>query len=299
MNANSGEVFRNLLVCPLCKGRLNYNIRQIECSCCAQKYPQRREDCWDLLPRHLLRRGPIDWERRQLEMEQWYDDLISIPVRASSCLANDYDPYASILKTYTGLVLDVGGGAGIPRHYLPTDVHYVVVDPSLDWLGSGWTSIAPHFPCLQTRPSFVRGIGEYLPFADRSFDSSLAFWSLNHADEPKRVVHEVGRVLKPGGRFLAVLEDMEPTWTDLFDKSLRTLGKRHLGRTLIKKLQFLFLRRPWPLQRDHIRIRESDLRSWSAPCLEKTWRGWIGNFLTLEFRKIGPTAKSEQADTPW
>ena len=59
-------------------------------------------------------------------------------------------------------------------------------------------------------PNFVRAVGEYLPFPDASFDAALSFWSLNHVDQPERVLQEVGRVLKPEGRFLIVLEDMSP-----------------------------------------------------------------------------------------
>ncbi len=44
------------------------------------------------------------------------------------------------------------------------------------------------------------GAGERLPFADGSFDLVTLAWVLEHLDEPRQVLRELGRVLRPGGR---------------------------------------------------------------------------------------------------
>ncbi len=45
----------------------------------------------------------------------------------------------------------------------------------------------------------TRGNGAALPFRDQSFDRVHCSWMLEHVPEPRRVLDEVYRVLKPGG----------------------------------------------------------------------------------------------------
>jgi SAM-dependent methyltransferase len=178
--------------------------------------------------------------------------------------------------------VDCGRGNGVARHFLPRGTDYTVIDPSLDWLGSEWHAIANTFPCLENRPNFVRGVGEHLPFAAACFDHVLSFWSLNHAREPERVVQEAGRVLRPGGRFLLVLEDMVPRWRDL-PRLFRVHRGREARRTLVTaKLSCTLGRRDWPLQDDHLRIRERQLRTWISGRFRVARRAWIGQYLTYD-----------------
>ncbi|MGH2485434.1 MAG: methyltransferase domain-containing protein [Ktedonobacterales bacterium] len=58
---------------------------------------------------------------------------------------------------------------------------------------------------------FVRADGEQLPFADDTFDAVRIDRVLQHADDPARVLREVYRVLRPGGRLTAV----EPDWKSM------------------------------------------------------------------------------------
>jgi ubiquinone/menaquinone biosynthesis C-methylase UbiE len=41
-----------------------------------------------------------------------------------------------------------------------------------------------------------------LPFADTSFDAVVTRLSVHHFDRPDRVMSEIFRVLRPGGRFV-------------------------------------------------------------------------------------------------
>lgn len=47
----------------------------------------------------------------------------------------------------------------------------------------------------------VEGDGRSLPFPDASFDYVYSHGVLHHSDEPRKVVEEAFRVLRPGGRF--------------------------------------------------------------------------------------------------
>jgi len=58
---------------------------------------------------------------------------------------------------------------------------------------------------------FARGDAQSLPFADGAFDLAVTSYSLHHIPHPSRVVNEMARIVKPGGRVgvldIRVLED--------------------------------------------------------------------------------------------
>lgn len=286
---------QNVVVCPQCKSaKIEFLPNLIHCTSCDAKFPQFTNDWINLLPTSFLKNEGTQWEKRLSTMENWYKDLIEVPKSAIDCFISDYTPYASLLSTIRGDVLDIGGGIGITRNYLHPDTKYIVIDPSIEWLTTDWSLILNDFPCLEHKPEFVRGVGEYLPFPSQSFDAILSFWSLNHASNPKMVFDEVARVLRPGGKFLIVLEEMIPNWLDLINPSFpaKTVFKSFFQPNLLQKILprfYLFNRlircKEWPLQNDHIRIKEPEIRNWTARNLEITQRVWIGKYLTFELIK--------------
>jgi demethylmenaquinone methyltransferase / 2-methoxy-6-polyprenyl-1,4-benzoquinol methylase len=50
------------------------------------------------------------------------------------------------------------------------------------------------------RCELLRGEAERLPFADGAFDALTFTYRLRYADDPAAVLHEMARVVKPGGR---------------------------------------------------------------------------------------------------
>jgi SAM-dependent methyltransferase len=279
----SGTLFtalRDLVACPRCASALAFDPPDIRCVACEARYPQQRVECLDLMPREDASPGDA-WATRQQEMEKWYVEMLDTDW-SRACFTNDYGPFRSILGSYTGTVLDLGGGAGVTRHYLSAGTRYVVVDPSVMWLGTQWATLADEFPSLATPPAFVRGTGEALPVHSRVFDVVLAFWALNHASDPTRIFQQVARALRPGGRFLVVLEDMEPRWRDLVRPAMRRRGLAAMLTLTKQKLAAAVPGGAWSLQDDHIRILERDIRRWSARDFDVVRREWIGNYLTYE-----------------
>jgi ubiquinone/menaquinone biosynthesis C-methylase UbiE len=224
-------------------------------------------------------------------MEEWYSELAIDHDRAVGMLSHDYQPYAQILGSLKGDVLDIGGGAGLAGAYMSPNTKYIVIDPSMTWLTDGWASIRRRLTPHGLRGSFVLGVGEQLPFSSGSFDAALSFWSLNHASNPEQCITEMHRVLKPYGRALLVLEDMEPTWADTIQLVHQRLTGR-LGRHVQSPLNWGLSAKetvwrklsgqPWPLQPDHQRIEGQTLRRWFQGRFRTVDRNWSGGFLSYE-----------------
>jgi ubiquinone/menaquinone biosynthesis C-methylase UbiE len=95
-------------------------------------------------------------------------------------------------------VLDVGTGAGALAFALAPLVHEVVgLDPVPELLELARQRAVPN-------TAFVVGDGAALPFPDASFDLVGTHRTLHHVAQPDRVVAELARVTRPGGRALVV-----------------------------------------------------------------------------------------------
>lgn len=88
------------------------------------------------------------------------------------------------------LVIDVGGGRGRLRPFLPDSVNWVGVDLSPTQLRDAPGPV-------------VRGDATRLPVRSGSVDAVTSLWMLYHLAEPRRAIAEAHRVLKPGGVFVA------------------------------------------------------------------------------------------------
>jgi ubiquinone/menaquinone biosynthesis C-methylase UbiE len=238
------------------------------------------------------------WAERLSEMEGWYRDLMSAGYDAAESEVDYwYRPHAAYLASLRGRVIDLGGGVGLAGRYLAPECEHVVVDPAQFWKQPQWREFGARF--AQGRvPTFVDARGEELPFEDSSFDAAISYASLNHVEDAERCLGELGRVIRPGGRLLLVLEEMEPTWRDVGEGAMKrakwrlglTAGRPRLWHhgtigglkdTVRQKLSAA----PWPVEPDHVRIEEADLRRWLAPRFDVICREWRGEQLTFELVK--------------
>lgn len=94
------------------------------------------------------------------------------------------------------VVLDAGTGTGertltVLRHSQPG--HIVALDSSAGMLAVAQSKIA------DARVQFVRGNVRHLPFDDNMFDVVISTWVIEIMDDPRAVVQEFIRVLKPDG----------------------------------------------------------------------------------------------------
>lgn len=96
--------------------------------------------------------------------------------------------------------LDVGTGAGALALALAPLVRQVVgVDPVPELL-----ALARERARGLPNVDFVEGDGTRLPLAAESFDLAGTVRTLHHVEAPERLVAELARVTRPGGRVLAV-----------------------------------------------------------------------------------------------
>ncbi|MGQ9788712.1 MAG: class I SAM-dependent methyltransferase [Candidatus Hadarchaeaceae archaeon] len=92
-------------------------------------------------------------------------------------------------------ILDIGCGIGYFEGMLP-ELNIIGLDSSKEALKVARS---------RSNKDFVLGDAEHLDFPDGSFDGAFAVTTLEFLDDYKKAVKEVTRVLKPGGKFLAMI----------------------------------------------------------------------------------------------
>ena len=131
-----------------------------------------------------------------------------------------------VVPLATGSVFELGCGGGLNQALYDTDqvTSFAGIDPHAGLLEGararaqerGW-------------PADIReGVGEAIPFPDRSFDTVVCTFTLCSVDDPAQVAREMRRILKPGGRLLFLehgrapqaniarwQERVEPLWKPL------------------------------------------------------------------------------------
>jgi ubiquinone/menaquinone biosynthesis C-methylase UbiE len=105
----------------------------------------------------------------------------------------------ALLASTQGEVLELGIGTGLNLlHYPETVRNLYAVDPAVLLP----KTVIARSACLPFPVHIQRSTAEAMPHADRRFDYVVSTWTLCTIPDPVLALQEVGRVLKPGGRFL-------------------------------------------------------------------------------------------------
>ncbi len=99
-----------------------------------------------------------------------------------------------------GEVLEIAIGTGRNLPYYPADVTLTGIDLSPAMLDLARRRVAT----LGRAVTLIEGDAQSLPFADTSFDTVVSTLTLCSIPDERRAVQEVWRVLRPGGRFIAL-----------------------------------------------------------------------------------------------
>jgi SAM-dependent methyltransferase len=152
-----------------------------------------------------------------------------------------YDAWFGRRGLLGGDVLDLGGGWGLYRQWwAPATGHvFVVHDPGLERFVEG--PHRTHRVCFERAlglpMTFVEGVGEELPYRDASFDTCLIASTLDHCADPVRVLAELYRCLKSGGRLIVIQESegvRTSSYMHLMKRFLQLLGS---PRKLVRKVR--------------------------------------------------------------
>jgi ubiquinone/menaquinone biosynthesis C-methylase UbiE len=112
-----------------------------------------------------------------------------------------------VLAPASGRVLEIGFGTGVNLSYYPESI--TAID-ALDPESLLEKRVARRIEASGVGVQFHQLAGENLPFADNSFDTVVCTLTLCSVQDPARVLHEIQRVLKPGGRFLFLEHGASP-----------------------------------------------------------------------------------------
>ena len=123
-------------------------------------------------------------ERKLNMLPKWWRDRIEVNWRESLRLLEQAQEEIAV----DALVLDAGSGEGRYKemfaHTRYVGLDLAVGDTTWDYTG------------LDTVGNLRK-----IPFGDATFDAAVCVQTLEHVDQPFEVTQEIGRVLKPGGRY--------------------------------------------------------------------------------------------------
>ncbi len=171
------------------------------------------------------------WEDGQREFLDWTREIAAVKreyVLESIARLEEIFAYRGLLE---GSVLDVGGGWGLFRRWWRSDGNpiFIVHDPALERFLTGPAPMYRELygDVLERPMTFVAGFGEELPYRNGVFDEFVCAAALDHALDPRRVLTEGLRCLKPDGNALVIVHCTGMAGGE------RTL-KRSFGRRLLR-----------------------------------------------------------------
>ena len=194
MSRRGAAALAELIVCPVCQGGLEGET----CTGCGRSYGLISEvpDMTPVPPPtgDVRKRWRL-WEELQTNGERAYEfdppSSLSVQDRA------DIKAFARFSEL-EGRVLDVGCGPQVLPSYAAG-------------FGGELLGIDPLIGAQPREFGFVKGLAEYLPFPDDSFDRVLFATSIDHFLSPMRAVRDAARVLRPGGALSIWLGLVGPT----------------------------------------------------------------------------------------
>ena len=131
----------------------------------------------------------------------WYDAHVLPRVIAMGCSSDDVAQLRrEVVPLARGAVFELGCGGGYNQQlYDPAQItSFAGIDPNATLLETARARVQ-----ATGLPADIRsGVGENIPFADGTFDTVVCTYTLCSVDDQARVLAELRRVLKPGGRLL-------------------------------------------------------------------------------------------------
>ncbi len=167
----------------------------------------------------------------------WYDAHVMPRLIRCACGTGQVMKRRSfVVPLAQGDVFELGCGGGINHEFYDADAitSYAGIDPHEALLEDARKAAqAKGWPA-----SLKQGVGEDIPFASGSFDTVVCTFTLCSVDDPQRVLSEMHRILRPGGRALFLEHGRAPDanvakWQDRIEPVWKRLaGGCHLTRPI-------------------------------------------------------------------
>lgn len=158
-------------------------------------------------------------------------------------------------------VLDVSSGRGTQAVWYAArfGVEVVGVDIAEDMVATA--SARARLQGVESRVRFERGDSQALPFEDASFDVVINECAVGIPDDSQRVLDEMLRVVRPGGRVVI----HESTWTQPLEADEKDEIAERFGTTPLEDHEWIAM-----LRRAGAADVDSEIEPWSSP--ERFWK---------------------------
>jgi SAM-dependent methyltransferase len=197
LNLNLVEL-NEIVACPNCKAAIELQESgNTRCSGCGESY-RKLSFSWELIPSSLRSFELLDvWEQLQknglVSYQEDPEHNLSVGERG------DCRAFAQFCQ-YTGRVLDIGCGIQPWPSYFSSangDIRFIGIDPLVGESPADYVQI--------------RSVGEFLPFAENTFDRILYATSLDHVIDPIQSLREANRVAKEDGEIDLWIGEKSPS----------------------------------------------------------------------------------------
>lgn len=153
-------------------------------------------------------------DQQALVRDCYYDSPLEVAVERY-WKSKEWSAIRQLFPANRGAVLDIGAGRGISSYALARDgwdVTALEPDPSAE-VGAG---AIRHLASSQILPiTVIQEFGERIPCPSASFDLVFARQALHHAKDLPMLCAEAARLLKQGGKFVAVRDHVISKRKDL------------------------------------------------------------------------------------
>ena len=129
-------------------------------------------------------------------------------------------------------VLDLGAGlGGLSAEIVRRGALLIAIEPA-----NGWRGLAAKRLAAIGNGTVIGAVGEQLPIADDSIDLIISLQVLEHVQNPRKVIFEAFRVLKPGGHIYMTFENYLSFWEPHYRIRWLPLLPKWIGAVYLKAL---------------------------------------------------------------
>jgi ubiquinone/menaquinone biosynthesis C-methylase UbiE len=123
-----------------------------------------------------------------------------------------YGPYKKeLFKNIQGLVVEIGPGTGVNFDYFPSHINWIGIELNEAF----YEVLQQQAKQREIQPQILKGEPLHIPLPDNSADFFLSTLVLCSVHDPAKVIAEIKRVLKPGGKLIFIEHVAAPKQTGL------------------------------------------------------------------------------------